>query len=301
MRNFHNRMLRREIREGTFAYLIITPALLLILGLVLYPIGYAIYMTFFKTDLLKAGNEFLGLQQYVAVLTDRAFWSSLGITVYFTVLSLIVQTILGIAIALLLNLKFKGRGIMRGLVLAPWAVPTVVNAQLWGWIYQASYGALNKILLKIGLISAPVVWLGTANRAMNMIILADTWRMTPLYVVMFLAGLQTISPDLREAALIDGAGSFKRLRYIILPLLQPMMLVVLILRTMQALRVFDIVYLLTQGGPNSGTMVISYYAYFKTFKALDFGYGSTIGLIVAILTIMICLLYKRVLQHEDSY
>lgn len=301
MRKIHGRALRKEIPEGKFAYLIITPALILIIGLVLYPIGYAVYMTLFETNLLKEGNQFLGLQQYRDVLTDKAFWSSLGITVYFTVVSLLVQMVLGIAIALLLNLNFKGRGIMRGLVLAPWAVPTVVNAQLWGWIYQASYGALNKLFLKIGLISAPVVWLGTANRALNMIILADTWRMTPLYVVMFLAGLQTISPDLREAALIDGAGAFKRLKHIILPLLKPMILVVLILRTMQALRVFDIVYLLTQGGPNSGTMVISYYAYFKTFKALNFGYGSTIGLIVAILTIMICLLYKRVLQHEDSY
>lgn len=293
--------MKKEMSEGKFACLLLIPAVVLIIGVVLYPFGYTIYMTFFQSGLLNSGTDFLGLSQYQKVLRDSNFWSSLAVTVYFTVVSLLVQTVLGLLMALLLNLNFKGRGLMRGLVLAPWAVPTIVNAQLWSWIYQASYGVLNKLLLKLGFISSPVIWLGTAFSAINCVILADTWKMTPLYAIMFLAGLQTISPDLKEAAMIDGAGAFKRLRYIILPLLRPIMMVVLILRTMQALRVFDIVYVLTKGGPNNGTMVVSYYAYFKTFKTLDFSYGATIGLFVAAITVIVCLLYKKILQRNHAY
>lgn len=292
---------KKEISESKFACFLLIPAVILIIGVVLYPFVYTVYITFFQSGLLNSGTGFLGLSQYLRVLTDSNFWSSLAVTVYFTVVSLFVQTILGLSMALLLNLEFKGRSLMRGLILAPWAVPTIVNAQLWSWIYQASYGVLNKLLLKLGLIHTPVIWLGTAFSAINCVIFADTWKMAPLYAIMFLAGMQTISPDLREAAMIDGAGALKRLRYIILPLLSPIIMVVLILRTMQALRVFDIVYVLTKGGPNNGTMVVSYYAYFKTFKTLDFSYGATIGLLVAVITVFVSLLYKKILQRNNAY
>ena len=230
---------------------------------------------------------------------DRSFWSSLRVTVYFTVVSLALQTVLGIAVALLLNLEFRGRGFMRGIILAPWAVPTIVNAQLWGWIYNASYGVLNKILIKLGMISKPIIWLGTSSLAINSVIAADTWRMTPLYVLMFLSGLQTINGELYEAAKVDGAGAWRRFCHITLPLLKPIILVVLVLRTMQALRVFEIIYQLTQGGPNNSTMVVSFYAYFKTFSSLDFGYGSTIGMLIAVITIIITLVYKKVLEDKE--
>ena len=292
---------KKQLSDGKFAAILLAPATLLIIGLVLYPFLYTIYISVFETNMLEVTDNFIALSQYKKVLADSAFWKSLSVTVYFAVVSIVVQTSLGMGIALLLNTKFKGRGFMRGLILAPWAVPTIVNANLWSWIYQASYGALNKLLLMLGFIQEPIVWLGSPLLAMNMIILADTWRMTPLYVIMFLAGLQTIPESLREAAMIDGAGPFSRFRRITLPLLSPMMLVVLVLRTMQALRVFDIVFVLTQGGPNSGTMVVSYYAYFKTFRAMDFSYGATIGLIVTLLTVLICIVYKKMLQRENLY
>lgn len=292
---------KKGMAEQKFAYVLLIPAIVCIIGVVLYPFAYTIYMTFFQSGLLNSGNDFLGLSEYIRVFTDEAFWSSLKITVYFTVVSLVVQTVLGMMMALLLNLNFKGRGLMRGLVLAPWAVPTIVNAQLWSWIYQASYGVLNKLLLQFNIIDSPIIWMGEAFRAINCVIFADTWKMTPLYAIMFLAALQTISPDLKEAAMIDGANALKRFRHIILPLVSPIMMVVLILRTTQALRVFDIVYVLTKGGPNNGTMVVSYYAYFKTFKTLDFSYGATIGLIVAAFTVVICLIYKKILQRNNTY
>lgn len=288
-----------EVSEARFAHKLIAPSMVLIFGLVLLPLLYAVYMTLFKVGVLGPTSEFLGLRQYIRVVTDRSFWSSLRVTVYFTVVSLALQTVLGIAVALLLNLEFRGRGFMRGIILAPWAVPTIVNAQLWGWIYNASYGVLNKILIKLGMISKPIIWLGTSSLAINSVIAADTWRMTPLYVLMFLSGLQTINGELYEAAKVDGAGAWRRFCHITLPLLKPIILVVLVLRTMQALRVFEIIYQLTQGGPNNSTMVVSFYAYFKTFSSLDFGYGSTIGMLIAVITIIITLVYKKVLEDKE--
>jgi multiple sugar transport system permease protein len=290
---------KSEISESKMAYILILPALFLIFGLGVYPISYTIWLSFQKLQLIEGGSGFVGLQHYIRMLQDKTFWNAMGLTIYFTVVSLIVQIILGIAVAFLLNKKFRGRSFMRAIILIPWSVPTVVNATMWGWIYNASFGALNRLLLQLGVIAKPVMWLGSAYLAMNMIILADTWRMLPLYVIMLIAALQTIPDSLTEAADIDGAGLWHKLRYIYLPLLKPMILIILVLRTIQAFRVFDIIYVLTQGGPANGTMVISFYGYFQTFKYLNFGYGSAVSVFVALFTMFIAMIYIRVLRLEE--
>jgi multiple sugar transport system permease protein len=289
-----------QLSENSLAYLLIMPALLFIFGLGIFPLGYTLWLSLQKMQMGITAGKFIGLDNYIGVLKDGLFWKSMSNTLYFAVVSIAVQMVLGIAVAMLLNQKFKGRGFVRAIVLAPWAVPTIVNASLWGWIYNASYGVLNRILISMHIIPKGIVWLGSANLAMNMIIVSDTWRMLPLYVLMFLASLQTMSSSVLEAADMDGANFWYKLKYIYLPLLKPMILIVLVLRTIQALRVFDIIYALTQGGPANGTMVISFYSYYQIFKYLNFGYGSAVAVIVAMFTLLVTLLYMRLLRSENE-
>ena len=294
-----SKFLAKEARLGIF---MISPAMLIIIGLMLYPLIYTLYLTVADYNVLTGvNNGFTGIEKYVRVLTDSDFWNAMGVTMYFVAGSLVLQTILGFIVALFLNIPFKGQKLLRAVMLAPWAVPTVVNAQLWNWILNASYGALNKLLLQIGLIDEPIVWLGDPKLAMNVIILADTWKMLPLFVIMLLAGMSTIPESHYEAAKLEGAGFWFTYRKITFPLLKPMLLVVLIMRTAQAMRVFDIVYMLTQGGPNNSTMTISYYTYYQTFGLFDFGYGSALAMIVTVLTVGIAVIYKKVLKSDDIY
>lgn len=289
-------------REAHLGIGMVTPAMLIIFGLMLYPLFYTIYLTMVQYNLLSNVSQgFLGLKQYARVLTDDKFWHAMSVTLYFTVVSLGLQLILGFMAALFLNIPFRGQKLLRALILAPWAVPTVVNAQLWNWILNASYGALNKLLLQLGIIRQPIVWLGEPKLALNVIILADTWKMLPLFIIMLLAGLSTIPGTYYEAAKMEGAGFWHTFRKITFPLLKPMLLVILVLRTTQTIRVFDVIYMLTQGGPNNSTMTISYYTYFQTFSLFDFGYGATIAMIVAMLTVFIALTYKKILKADDVY
>ncbi len=293
---------RLSAREARLGIAMISPAMAVIVGLMLYPLLYTVYLTVADYHVMKGvSGGFTGLEKYIRVMTDSQFWNAIGVTMYFVAGSLILQMILGFAAALFLNIPFRGQKYLRAVMLAPWAVPTVANAQLWNWILNASYGALNKLLMQIGIISEPIVWLGRPALALNVIIVADTWKMLPLFVVMLLAGMATIPESHYEAAKLEGAGILASFRLITFPLLKPMLLVVLILRTSQAIKVFDIIYMLTQGGPNNTTMTISYYTYYQTFGLFDFGYGAALGMIVTIITIFIALTYKKILKAEEVY
>jgi multiple sugar transport system permease protein/N,N'-diacetylchitobiose transport system permease protein len=288
----------REPSERNIAWLFIIPSLLVIFGLNLYPILYSFWLSLHDVKLTKALHPFIGLQNYIDILSSTYFWSSIRITFYFVAVSMSLQMVWGFLIALILNQKFFGRGFVRAFILIPWAVPTIVNGILWEWIYNANYGALNGILFQLGLIDTYKNWLGEPWLALNMIILADTWKMTPFYVIMYLAGLQTIPGELYESAKIDGAGIWKRFVHIMLPMLKPIILVILVLRTMQAFKVFDIIYIMTKGGPAGGTMVISFYTYTESFGNLNFGYGSAMSFIIAIVIMSIAVLYKRMLDQD---
>jgi len=292
---------KKGLSESVVGKIMIAPSLIIIFSVAVYPLIYTIFISLADVNLFKNESEFVGLKQYIAVVTSMEFWNSLKITLYFTVVSILIQLPLGILVALLLNREFHGRWLVRTIILIPWAVPTLVNATLWNWIYNVQYGVLNRLLLQLHLIDKPIVWLETPLRAMNMIILADTWRMVPLYIIMILASLQTIDKARIEAAIIDGAGVFRRFVSIILPLIKPMIMVILVIRTMQALKVFDIVYMLTHGGPANGTMVVSYFIYDQTFSFMKFGYGAALAIFVAIISILISLIYVHTLRSEDLY
>ncbi len=285
--------------EERAAYSMILPAMLLVAALGIYPLLETVKLGFYDFSLLSGDKNFVGLKNYQAILSDPLFRQSVKQTVYFMVCSIGLQMILGVGAAMLLNQEFRGRGFVRALVFLPWAVPTIVNANTWNWIYHASYGALNRLLLKMGLIDGPVIWLGKTDTALNMIILADTWRVLPLYIVLLLAALQTVDPVLIEAAKIDGANSWNRFRNVHLPTLQPTMIVLLVMRTIQTFRVFDIIYVMTQGGPNNGTMVVSFYGYYQSFKYLNWGYGSAVSIVISLTVLLLSIVFLRIISRDD--
>lgn len=277
----------------------VLPSLLLISILGIAPVLAVMLFSVGKVQPAMLTWSFLGFDNYISIFSDTSFWSSLVITFAFTFVSVALQLVVGSMIAMLLNQDFKGRWLVRTLAILPWAVPTVVNANLWKWILNANYGILNKLLLAMGVISEDVLWLSNPSLTLLMVIIVDTWRMLPLVFLMLLAALQMVPASLAEAARVDGAGAFKRFRYIYLPSMKPMLLVVLVLRTIQAFKVFDIIYTMTKGGPNNGTMTISFFTYYEIFKYLDYGKGAAISLIILAIMLLLTLGYMRLLRVKD--
>jgi ABC-type sugar transport system permease subunit len=282
--------------EALLAYGLVGPSILLMAGLILFPLLHAFWTSLHRVNFLFPGEPFIGFNNYLQMATSPEFWDSVGRTAYFTVVSILSQTILGIAIAHLLNRRFLARPVVRTLFLLPWAVPTIVNGTLWRWILDGSTGALNHLLMQIGFIDRNIIWLGKPFLAMNMIIMADTWKMLPLYAIMFLAGLQTIPDELYDAAKADGARAWQVFRYVTLPSLKSVILVVLILRTLQTFRVFDIIFVMTHGGPANGTMVVTFLTYLTTFKFQNFGYGAAMAFFIGATCLALAWMYIRILR-----
>lgn len=295
--------MRSRYRDQALAAWLILPSILVIGGLLVYPLLYNIFISLHDFDLkrLYLGTPFIGLKNYISALTSNYFWSAVGRTLYFTIASVGIELILGIMIALVLNRDFWGRDFVRSILLLPWAIPTVVNGIMWRWIYNSNYGALNGILKQLGLIHSYQNWLGHPATAMNMVILADVWKTTPFVAIMILAALQTIPDSLYEAAQIDGAGPWQAFRYLTLRLIRPAILVVLVIRTMEAFRVFDIIYIITQGGPADGTQVITYFTYNETFNNLNFGLGASLAYLTSLVILVMALIYMRLLRSESNY
>ncbi|MGZ4437219.1 MAG: carbohydrate ABC transporter permease, partial [Nocardioidaceae bacterium] len=263
--------------EGWFALALLLPAAIVVFGVVLYPVARTFVVSLFDVNSPMGGPyPFVGLQNYVRVFQDPGFYPVLGHTLYFTLVSTFAELTLGIAVALLLNAPLKARWLWRSIVVLPWALPTIVNGALWRWIYNGQYGALNGLLESLGLASQPHQWLGSPFLALNMVIVADVWKNTSIVVFFILAGLQTVPDDLYEAARIDGASSWRAFWRVTLPLLAPSIAVVLILRTIEAFKVFDIIYVMTGGGPASGTQTVAFYTYLQAFSNQLFGYGAAL-------------------------
>jgi multiple sugar transport system permease protein len=270
----------------------IMPALIL-LGLVtVYPVISVLYVSFQRRLLIFDISKFIGIENYRFLLTDDRFWNAFRNTCYFTMLSVVLELLLGLGIALLLNRTFRLKGIVTAVALVPWAIPTVVSARMWEWMYNTDYGILNHVL------GVKINWLGSPAWALNAAVFMDVWKTTPFVVILLLAGLKVIPRDLYHAARIDGAGSWSIFTRITLPLLMPVIVVVLIFRTLDAFRIFDAVYVLTGGGPANTTETLSIYAYKVLFQTLQFGYGSTLSVVVFFCTGAITVLYIRFLLSE---
>lgn len=286
-------------KEKNTAYLMVFPTACIILFLGIIPILYVIWLSLNEVNPVTMQTNFVGIKNYSAILTNSEFWKSLGITFYFTFVSIMLQLVLGFLAALLLNQEFRGRWLVRTVCLLPWTVPTLVNANLWKWMLNTTYGIINKVLLAMHLIDHEIFWLGKPFLTLNTVIIVDTWRMLPMVTLMLLAAMQTISQSNLEAATVDGANAFKRIIHVYLPGIKPMILVVLVLRTIQAFRVFDIIYTMTKGGPNNGTMAISFYTYYEIFNYLNYGKGAAISLIILVAMLMLSMVYMRILREKE--
>ncbi|BAS27906.1 ABC transporter permease [Limnochorda pilosa] len=288
-------------RPLPLAVLLLLPTLLLVFGVLLYPMGRAFWMSL--TDLHLARPQsgvFVGLQNYVAALRDAGFLAALGRTLYFALLTVPVETALGLLIALLLNQSFPGRGFVRGLIILPWALPYVVNGVMWKWILNANYGALNALLSQLGLIDAYQIWLGHPSSAFHFVVLANIWKETPVAVILLLAALQTVPDELHEAATVDGAGALRRLWYVTLPLLRPVVAVTLVVKTVWALKEFDLIYVMTAGGPADATNLATFFTYLTTFKFMRFGYGSALAFLIALVSLVIALFHVRLVSPGEA-
>jgi multiple sugar transport system permease protein len=270
----------------------VLPAVMALSLVTVYPVLAVLYLSLHRKLLLFDISEFTGLGNYRFLLTDDRFWNALGNTVYFTAASVSLELLLGIGVALLLNRTFRFRGVVTALVLVPWAIPTVVSARMWEWMYNTDLGILNHLL------GMQINWLGSPFWAMNAAVVMDVWKTTPFVAILLLSGLKLIPGEVIQAARIDGAGGWSLFRRITLPLLMPVILVVLIFRTMDAFRVFDAVYVLTGGGPANTTETLSIYAYKVLFQTLQFGYGSTLAIVVFLCMGAMSLLYLRALKAE---
>jgi ABC-type sugar transport system permease subunit len=189
----------------------------------------------------------------------------------------------------------RGRWLLRSVIILPWALPTIVNALMWRWIDHAEYGSLNALLSQLGIIHEYQPWLSNSDTAMWMIIIADVWKMTPLCAILLLAALQSIDREVVEVAKVDGAGPVQLFRHIILPLITPVVLIVLVLRTMEAFKVFDIIWIMTHGGPANSTQTIAIYAYQTAYQGFDFGKGAALGYLIALVIVVLAAIYLRLL------
>lgn len=275
-------MMRSQERITGWGLLI--PALLILSIVFVYPIGRAFWQSLFTQNL---GTElepvFSGLQNFARMTQDGRFWQSLWNSIVFTGVSVILELILGMGIALVLNQSFYGRGIVRTIAILPWALPTALIALAWTWIFNNQYGIVNDILLRLGLINASINWLGNPTLAMISVIIADVWKTTPFISILLLAGLQSIPTDLYEAHAIDGASSWQSFHQVTLPLLVPQIVIALVFRFAQAFGSFDLIAVMTGGGPGGATEMVSLYIYTTVMRYLDFGYGAALVVVTFML------------------
>jgi ABC-type sugar transport system permease subunit len=292
----------RNWRAGAIAWLLLLPTLVALGAVALYPILNGIWLSLTNTSLITNTSSFVGVANYVTLLNDGDFWNAWGHTILFTAVSSGLETVIGLAMALLLSEAFVGRSFVRAAMLVPWAMPTVVTSKMFGWLFDGQHGVINYLLVKLGLLHTYVDWLGSAQTALGTIILADVWKTTPFMALLLLAGLQTISPTLVEAARIDGATGWTAFWHIRLPLLWPTLLIAGLFRALDAFRVFDLVYVLTGGGPADSTETLSTLSYKVLFSTLQFGYGSamTMAMFVTegLIALGFCILIIRQLRRN---
>ncbi|MBB3264772.1 trehalose/maltose transport system permease protein [Azospirillum sp. OGB3] len=263
--------LERQRRRA--AWLFLLPMLVVLAGVAGWPLFRTVFFSFTDATLATLdGFQGVGLDNYLWLVRDPVWWRAVWNTLVFTVVSVGIETALGLGIALILNAHLPGRGLLRAAVLIPWAIPTVVSAQMWGWMFHDLYGVVNAILMGLGLIAEPRAWTADPDLALPVVIAVDVWKSTPFMALLILAALQMLPRDLYEAARVDGVHPVKVFVRITLPLIRPALMVAVLFRTLDALRVFDLMYVLT--GNSRSTMSMSVYARQYLIDFQDVGYGS---------------------------
>lgn len=291
---------RARTREGRFALALLLPSIIVVFGIVVYPILKTLYTSLFAVNTPFGGHfPWVGLDNYKYALQQSDFWSAILRTAYFTFVSTGFELLCGMGIALLLYAPLRGRWLFRTIVVLPWALPTIVNGAMWRYFFNAQYGVVNAALTQLGITTSYHAFLSSPFAALNIVVWADVWKNTSLVAFFLLAGLTTIPRDLYEAARVDGYGRWGAFVHITLPLLRPVIVVVLVLRTIEAFKVFDIIYAMTRGGPANGTQTVAYYTYVTAFSDQEFGRGSALAYLILLAILLLTAVYLRVLHRSE--
>ena len=269
----------------TTGYLLAGPALLAMIGIFVYPLVYSFVMSFFRWDLTATSQEFRGLANYTDMLASPEFRQSFRVQVIFSVASIGIEVVAGIAIAVLVNGKLRGLRAARMLLLVPPMIAPAVVGLNFRWLFNGQYGLANAALRALHLPEAP--WLSDPNWALASVVIADVWQNTPLMVLLFLAGLQSLPQEPLEAAAVDGASEWNIFWWIVLPLMRPIIMIALMLRITDTFRTFDVVWLMTQGGPGGATNLITVNAYLLAFQAIDFGHAAAVSYIALFISLLL--------------
>lgn len=289
----------RDQARGAIPLLLLLPAVLVIFAVLIYPIAYGLYLSFYNYQMtLSPERTLIWLANYGKLLQNDDFLNSINVTARFTLMTVAMEFVVGLGIALLLTLEFPARHIFRALILLPLMAPPLVSGLLWRLMYDHELGVLSYFVRALG--TEPPVFLGDPRIALFAVSLTEVWRSTPFMVLVLLAALQSVPVDLHEAAQIDGASAFARFRSVTVPLILPVILIALLFRTVDVLRTFDLVYLLTQGGPGTSTEVLSMFIYRYGFQSFDMGLTSAASMILFVVTLLVCIVYLRLIVRRRA-
>lgn len=281
-------------------YLLLAPAIIALLVFVVVPVGFSLYLSLTNAELLRFDQrEFIGFGNYERLLARDVFWQSLYNTLAYTAGSVVLSFGMGLFTALLLNQEFRFRGLARTMISIPWAVPWLVTTTIWYVMFNPQMGPINEVLKGLGLIQTGVPWLYQNSTAMIAIIIVTAWRIFPTATLLILAGLQSIVPDLYEAAKVDGANAWQRFRYVTLPSLRSVNLVVIVLLTITAFKLFTVAWTLTQGGPGTATTVLSVYTYQEAFSSNRIGRASALATLSVLVSSVLVVVYFILIGRED--
>ncbi len=295
--------LRRKAKlwDRLYPYISVTLPILVIALFTIYPVLYAVRISFYQYILTKPNvHPFVGLKNFTNVISSYYFTNSLTNTAVYTFAAVLCVVVFGLAVALLLNAQVRLSNFAKIIILLPWAIPSVVAGLMWKWMLNSDFGLLNGLLYGVGLIEDYIPFLANPLLAKVSLIIAHVWKEGPLAAIFFLAGLQLIPQELYEAGRIDGGGGWRLFRYVTMPLLRPIILIVLVYETMTAILVFDLIYVLTGGGPGDSTAMISWFAYTEIFKSLNLGHGIALSILIALMTLVLIILYLRLLRTEET-
>lgn len=294
------RQMGRERADRRLGYMLVAPVVVLLLLITAYPLAYNLWNSFHAVNLSIAtgGHPFVGVKNYTKMFGSSEWVSALLRTAGFTAVSIFLETVAALGLALMLHRKFPGRGFLRAAVLVPWAVPTVVSATLWKTMFDQRAGFVDYMLGNLHLPGAHTTWLAGIWTSWAAILVADAWKNVPFMAIILLAGLQVIPNEVYEASRIDGASAWQAFRRMTLPLLKPALAVALIFRTLQAFLVFDVIYIMTGGGPGVSTQTLAFLNWQTFLIGTDFGYGGAISMMLVLISLAIAAVYVRALRPE---
>lgn len=287
-------------RRGVVGYLLIAPLLVLMGAVILYPVGYSFRLAFQDAAFGFGPMRYVGWRNFQRLAADDVFWQALSNSFLWTLGNLLLQLTIPMAVAILLNQRFRGNALARTVILTPWIIPAVVVAIMWRWILEPTVGILNEVLFRLGVIGQPILFLGSVSYALPTLISVNTWKFLPFGTLLILAALQTIPDELYEATRVDGATPVQQFRYLIFPALGPMLWFLGFLAFVWNFNMFDLIWLMTEGGPGNSTMTLAVLIYKKAFRMLQMGQAAAIAMSVTVLLVLIGVLYFRLLSPREE-